>query len=133
VLEVIWLRPSTSSLTDRLAPSGVQIELTPIELNIILSGAPIQNYQSYSEYEHYAKVCGMGCVDGVRTRKLTSAIRQNKFNIYTGEFDAGYPVVTVDTFAADDAAQPTRAVPGELTYKSSSLNPVNDVYKGKTG
>ena len=82
---------------------------------------------------HYAKVCGMGCVDGVRTRQLTSAIRQNKFNRYAGEFDAGYPVVTVDTFGSDDAAQPTRAIPGELTYKSSSLNPVNDVYKGKTG
>jgi hypothetical protein len=82
---------------------------------------------------HYAKVCGEGCVDGVRTRQLTSAIRQNKFNRYTAEFDAGYPVVSADVFEQDEAARPSRTTPGLLTYKSSSLVPQNDVYKPKTG
>lgn len=82
---------------------------------------------------HYMKVCGMGCADGVRTRQLTSAIRANKFNRYTGEFDVGYPVVSVDTFNQDNAARPTRAIPGSLTYKTGSSVPTNDVYKGKTG
>lgn len=82
---------------------------------------------------HYMKVCTMGCSDGVRTRQLTSAIRNNHFNLFTGQFDVGYPVVVADSFAQDNAARPTRAVPGGLTYKSSSSVPVNDVYKGKTG
>lgn len=82
---------------------------------------------------HYIKVCNPTCSDGVRTRKLTSAIRNNHFNLFTGQFDVGYPVVSVDTFSEDNASRPTRSVPGELTYKSSSLVPVNDNYKKKTG
>lgn len=72
-------------------------------------------------------------IQSVTTRKLTKAIRQNKFNEYNGEFDSGYPQVSVDTFLTDNAANPSRAVPGELTYKSGSPNPVNDDYKEKTG
>lgn len=69
----------------------------------------------------------------LRTRRLTTAIRANKYNRYTGAWDAGYPVVAVDTLATDDAATPTRAVPGELTYKTGALVPVNDDYSPKTG
>lgn len=98
--------------------------------SFLLSGAAVP---SLVESIHYIKVCTMGCSDGVRTRRLTSAIRQGKFNRYTGTFEAGYPVVAADSFASDNAAQPTRGTPGELTYKSSSLVPVNDVYKSKTG
>lgn len=97
---------------------------------VLQSGASVP---SLVQSIHYIKVCTMGCSDGVRTRKLTSAIRQNKFNEYTGEFDAGYPVVSADNFSTDDAAQPSRAVPGELTYKTGAPNPVNDFYKEKTG
>lgn len=82
---------------------------------------------------HYIKVCTMGCAEGVRTRRLTSAIREGKFNEFTGEFDAGYPVVGVDTFGNDEAARPSREYPGRLRYKSSSLNPVYSDYKSKTG
>lgn len=82
---------------------------------------------------HYIKVCGMGCVQGVRSRRLTAAIRAGKFNEFTGEFEAGYPVVASDTFENDHAALPSRSSPGELTYMSSSLEPVNDDYKEKTG
>jgi len=82
---------------------------------------------------HYMRVCGIGCVDGVRTRQLTKAIRENKLNRYTGQFESGYPAVTSDQFNSDNAAKPSRDVPGELTYKSSAATPVNTVYKGKTG
>jgi hypothetical protein len=68
----------------------------------------------------------------LRTRKLTSAIRANKYNRYTNEFDAGYPQVTVDTLATDDAATPTTSVPGELTYMQGAKTPYNDNYKAKT-
>lgn len=69
----------------------------------------------------------------LRTRRLTTALRANKYNRYTGAWDAGYPAVAVDTLANDDAATPSRAVPGELTYKTGALVPVNDEYSPKTG
>lgn len=36
-------------------------------------------------------------------------------------------------FNEDNAARPTRAVPGELTYQKGSNTPVNDDYKPRTG
>lgn len=79
----------------------------------------------------------------VRTRRLTSAIRDGRFNVSTGKFDAGFPVVAVDPFydissnttsatSTDDAAAPTRAVPGELVYRTGAKMPVMDDYKKKT-
>jgi hypothetical protein len=81
--------------------------------------------------------------ESVRTRKLTTAIRENKWNEFSGEFDAGYPQVSLDTFyniaaddtstlPIDDAANPTRLNPGELVYKDGSPNPINNTYKPKT-
>jgi hypothetical protein len=69
----------------------------------------------------------------LRTRRLTSAIRANKYNRYTNTWDAGYPVVAEDTLATDTAATPTRAEPGQLTYKLGNPVPVSDNdYKPKT-
>lgn len=77
-------------------------------------------------------------VDGVRTRRSTLAIRTNHFDIYTGKFDENYPVVAADVFGNDDAATPSRDVPGELTYIGGKLGqailkPVNTTYSKKTG
>lgn len=71
-------------------------------------------------------------VETVRSRRFTSAIRSNKYNRVTNTFDNGYPVVAVDTFDTDEAATPTREVPGELTYMRGSNTPYNDNYKAKT-
>jgi hypothetical protein len=68
----------------------------------------------------------------VRTRRLTTAIRAGYWNIYSGTFTTA-PTVAVDSFASDDAANPSRSSPGELTYMTGSPNPVNDDYKAKTG
>lgn len=106
------------------------IKLNTLNNNVLQSGA---SQPTLVRSIHYMQICGEGCTDGVRTRRLTSAIRNNHFNLYSGQFDVGYPVVASDNFDQDDAARPTRSVPGALTYKSSSLVPVNDVYKGKTG
>lgn len=70
----------------------------------------------------------------LRTRRFTTAIRANKYNRYTGVWDAGSPVVAVDSLASDTAATPTRAAPGQLTYKLGQPVPVSDNdYKAKTG
>jgi hypothetical protein len=70
----------------------------------------------------------------LRTRRLTTALRANKYNRSTGAWDSGYPVVAVDTLGTDTAATPTRSAPGQLTYKLGQPVPVsNNDYKAKTG
>lgn len=82
-------------------------------------------------------------IESVKTRKLTTAIRENRYNEFTGEFDAGYPQLSDDTFyniaandtstlPVDQAANPTMEVPGELTYRTGAAEPVSDDYKAKT-
>lgn len=82
-------------------------------------------------------------LEKVTTRRLTTAIRANKYNRYTGSWDAGYPAVVVDPFydiasqttsptSTDEAANPTMDVPGELVYKTGASVPVQDKYKAKT-
>lgn len=68
----------------------------------------------------------------LRTRRFTTAIRENKYNRYIGRFDAGYPVVAVDNLATDNAANPTRTLPGQLVYKIGAKVPVTSDYKAKT-
>jgi hypothetical protein len=102
--------------------------------DILLSGAgqphDIQSIHYTRVYETIGDLVG---VQGVRTRKLTSAIREGKFNEFTGQFDMGYPVVSVDLFAPDQAAIPTRVNPNRFRYKSSALNPVFTDQPAKTG
>jgi hypothetical protein len=67
----------------------------------------------------------------LRTRKLTTAIRAGDWNIYSGQW-ATEPSVVVDTLVSDDAASPSRNMPGELVYKTGAPVPVQDDYKPKT-
>lgn len=82
-------------------------------------------------------------LEKIRTRRITTAIRNNKWNRYTGSWDAGFPVNAVDDFwslatgsgsatSTDQAAAPTMSVPGELVYKLSNPVPVLADYKEKT-
>jgi hypothetical protein len=63
---------------------------------------------------------------------LTTAFRSNKYNQVTGLWDAGYPSGVTIAFSGDNAATPSAAVPGELTYRTGARNPVNDDYAPKT-
>lgn len=82
-------------------------------------------------------------LETVRTLRTTTAIRNNKWNEYSGEWEAGFPTGVVDEFwdvaastgsatSTDQAAAPTRAVPGELVYLQGSVVPKLDDYKAKT-
>lgn len=71
-------------------------------------------------------------LETLRTRRLTTAIRNNKYNRVTNTFDSGFPVVATDSLSTDEAATPTSSVPGELTYMRGSKVPYNDNYKAKT-
>jgi hypothetical protein len=79
----------------------------------------------------------------VRSTRTTSAIRAGYWNIYSGTWSTT-PTTAVDNFwdnaaattsatSTDQAASPTRSVPGELVYKTGKLAPVLDNYKAKTG
>jgi hypothetical protein len=68
----------------------------------------------------------------LRTVKLTTAVRENKYNRVTNQYDIGFPEVQVDVLEQDNAANPTGPVPGQLTYMDGSLVPVNDAYASKT-
>jgi hypothetical protein len=80
-----------------------------------------------------ANVRSIHKLETLRTQRITTAIRANKYNRYTGDWDAGFPANAVDSLSTDDAATPTRSVPGELTYKTSAPLAVNDDYKPKNG
>ena len=55
-------------------------------------------------------------LETLTTRRLTTAIRENKWNEYAGVWESGYPVTATDTLATDNAANPTREVPGSLNF-----------------
>lgn len=107
-------RPVGKRITDTLAGS--------VDNDVLLSGAAVpENVRSIHKLEV------------LRTRRFTTAIRANKYNRYTGEWEAGYPAVAVDTLASDNAATPSRTAPGEFTYKGGALVPVNRDYPAKNG
>lgn len=56
-------------------------------------------------------------LETLRTTKTTTGLRDGNFNMITGVWASGYPVTVVDSgLASDDAANPSRAIPGELTF-----------------
>jgi hypothetical protein len=78
----------------------------------------------------------------VRTTRTTTAIRAGYWNIYSGTWSTT-PTTAVDAFwdiandttsstSTDEAATPTRSVPGELTYKLGQPSPVSVDYPAKT-
>lgn len=81
-------------------------------------------------------------METVRTRRLTTAIRAGNWNIYSGQFSSA-PTVAVDNWysvsaqgtsatSTDNAANPTLAAPGDLTFKLGQELPVSSGYKPKT-
>lgn len=70
-------------------------------------------------------------VEDVTTTKFTTAIRDNKYNEFTNVWESGYPVTVTDTFAEDTAANPTREVPGSLTFLYGSPTATGVNYSSK--
>lgn len=77
----------------------------------------------------------------VRTTRTSTAIRAGSWNIYTGRFTST-PTTAVDAFysisggttsstSTDEAATPSREIPGELTYKLGQKLPVSVDYVAK--
>jgi hypothetical protein len=79
----------------------------------------------------------------VTTTRTSTAIREGHWNEYTGSWSTP-PTTATDPFyniandntqatSTDEAASPTRGVPGELTYKLGQPVPVSVDYDAKTG
>lgn len=76
----------------------------------------------------------------VRSNRFTTAFRNGNFNLYTGKYSAVTTAVdnfwdiandTTSSTSTDEAATPTRSVPGELTYKLGQPAPVSVDYSSK--
>jgi len=84
----------------------------------------------------------------VQSNQIKTAIRENRWNEFSGVFDAGYPdqvnsgawSQATDTDVSDElsssgvdhASNPTAAIPGELVYRDGSPLPVQDDYQART-
>lgn len=71
-------------------------------------------------------------IENATTVKTASGIRANKYNRYTNTWDNGYPQTSTDSFGNDEAARPSRSVPGELVYNLGTT-PVLKDYPAKNG
>ncbi len=70
-----------------------------------------------------------------KTTKTATAIRTDKYNNYTGRFDAGYPQTVTDSINADDQTVDSLTkigTKGELTFRSGGANPTSADYTAKT-
>jgi hypothetical protein len=104
----------------------------PVAKKITTSLSTVSNDYLRSTAGNPGGINSIHKIESVTTRKLTTAIRTNKWNEYSGKFDVGFPQVSTDSFGTDDAANPTKSVPGELVYRDGSPTPVTDTYKPKT-
>ena len=69
-------------------------------------------------------------ISGIYIDTLTSAIRDGAWNAYSGEFDPSVSGILL-SFGEDAAANPTRAVPGELYFLAGAKTPVTGTYSSK--
>lgn len=70
--------------------------------------------------------------ESFKSSGYATAIRAGYFNLYTGKWTVN-PTPVTENPGTDNAATPTRSVPGELVYKTGASLPVRDNYKAKTG
>ena len=119
---------------DKAVSGGVFANKTqkPIAKKVTTTLGGVSNIVLRSGAARPELVKSVNKLETLRTRRFTTAIRENKYNRYTGEFDAGHPVVAVDELATDNAANPTRSNPGQIVYKIGAKVPVSSDYKPKT-
>lgn len=121
--------------------SGAFAKMNPIiGKKVSISFAKVSNNALLSGAADPVRRRSIARLEAVRTTLWSTGFRANKFSLYTGKFEAGYPQVSVDDAMVvnggvyqDQAASPTRAVPGELVYKTGAKVPVMDNYKPKNG
>lgn len=71
-------------------------------------------------------------VQYIRTRLVSTAMRENRFNEVSGKFEPGYPDVQLDNLLLDVAASPTRNNPGRIHF-AHGRRLISTSYRPKTG
>lgn len=93
--------------------------LSNVSNDILVAGAAVpSNVQSIHQ------------ISGTYITDLTSAIRDGRWNAYSGSFDPVVSGVSVN-FGEDNAANPTKAAPGSLRFLSGAKVPTSDNYSPK--
>jgi hypothetical protein len=112
----------------------------PVAKRVTSTLAAVSNTSLISGAADPARRRSIARMEAVRTTLTSTAYRAGKYNVYTGKFEAGYPQVSVDDAMVvaggvykDQAANPTRQVPGELVYRTGAKVPVMADYKQKNG
>lgn len=77
-------------------------------------------------------ITGIHYITFNRNRQDATAMRENKYNEFTGKFEEGYPQVTEDRFGTDFAATVSRANTGSMRFVLG-LVPTKQNYLPKTG
>lgn len=93
--------------------------LSAVSNDILVAGASVP-----SERESIHQTSGTYITD------LTTAIRDGRWNAFSGAFSPELSGTYAD-FGVDSAANPTRAVPGELYYLQGGKLPVTGTYSAK--
>jgi hypothetical protein len=97
----------------------VTISLATVVNSVLLSGAGIPSQvRSINKRESYIS-------EGTST-----AFRAGHFNLYTGRYSPA-PVSVVEVPGTDNAASPTRNVPGRLVFRSGRGTPISQNYSAK--
>ncbi len=107
--------------TQRPIAKRVTSELSGVDNDVLLSGAAQpQLVQSVNKLETMTSLL------------QTTAYRDGRWNIFTGQYDPGYPLTSDDDFGADTEARASRVAPGNLSYKGGNPLPVSESYPVKT-
>ena len=106
---------------------------SPIAMRVTTALAGVSNTTLISGADSPQLVDSIHERTTLNTRKFTAAIRANKYNPTTNAFDGGYPQTATDDMGTDNAANPTRATPGRITFKEPAPLPNSENYSAKTG
>jgi hypothetical protein len=115
---------------------------SPIAKKITTSLSTVDNDVLLSGAAQPALVRSVHRQETVISTRFTTAFRAGYFNLYTGKYSVT-PTTATDPFwdiaeddtsstSTDEAATPTRSVPGELVYRTGSPLPVLANYEEKT-
>jgi hypothetical protein len=132
------------STADKALASGVFAfdNESPIAKKLTTSLSTVDNDVLLSGAAQPPLVRSIHKQEKVISTRFTTAFRAGYFNLYTGKYSVT-PTTATDPFwniggnvtsntSTDEAASPSRAVPGELVYKTGKPLPVFANYEEKT-
>jgi hypothetical protein len=123
--------PKNGNDTDKAFSSGTFAKNTD-SLLAMRSDASVNSvsvFRNASIYPVYVR--SINYLEGRTTSLVATAIRTGKYNIYTGQFDSGFPASSSDSFGNDTAARSSFAIPGSLTFMVNSQHITTQNYPAK--